>query len=64
MDYTFDQLSTGKYGRMWDVLHTELFVKDRNEYNLGLAPEINQGHVGDCTIIAAMSSIASDPANL
>jgi len=49
---------------MWDVLHTELFVKDRNEYNLGLAPEINQGHVGDCTIIAAMSSIASDPAYL
>jgi len=49
---------------MWDILHTELFETNRNEYNLGLSPEINQGHVGDCTIIAAMSSLASKPAQL
>jgi hypothetical protein len=49
---------------MWDILKIDIFDKDRNDYNLGLAPEISQGHIGDCTVIASMSSLSVKPANI
>ena len=46
---------------MWDVSRIPLFNKNRNDYNLGYAPEVNQGHIGDCTVISAMSSLSTKP---
>jgi hypothetical protein len=40
-DFMFDQLSTGKYERMWDILRIPLFQLNGGEYNLGHAPEVN-----------------------
>jgi hypothetical protein len=49
---------------MWDILKIDNFDTSRNDFNLGLAPEVNQGHLGDCTIISAMSSLATNPSKI
>jgi hypothetical protein len=49
---------------MWDILKIDNFDTSRNDYNLGLAPEVSQGFLGDCTIISAMSSLAKNPAKI
>ena len=58
-DFLFSNIKL--YGRMWDVSRIPIFNKERNDYNLGLAPEVTQGNIGDCTIIASMSALSTKP---
>jgi hypothetical protein len=46
------------------ILKIENFDMTRNEYNLGFAPEVNQGYPCDSTMISSMSSISTKPAKI